>query len=67
MTTPKVGYTQEAAREYKRIKPWSQGGLNMQRLGVIRDDVPSAPGAVSVEWDDKTIEQITREFVEERF
>ncbi len=63
----KVGYTREAISEYRRVKPWTMTGLDPNRLGKIRKDLPSKPGTAIVQWDDSpTPQQISLDFLEER-
>ena len=63
----KVGYTSEAISEYKRSKPWTMSGLNPNRLGEIRKDLPSKPGTAMVQWDDSpTPQQIASDLLENK-
>lgn len=66
MSTPKVGYTHAALQEYSRIKPWSKG-LDPNRLGTIKKDMPSSPGTVMVQWEDSPLpQQVALNFIEEK-
>lgn len=67
MSNDKVGYTREAAVEYRRTKPWTVTGLDVNRLGTVRKDLQSKPGTAMVQWDGcPTPQQIALDFLEER-
>jgi hypothetical protein len=67
MADDRVGYTREAAAEYRRAKPWTVTGLDISRLGTIRKDLPSKPGTAMVQWDGSSQpQQIASDFLEER-